>query len=98
MNVTLNQSKLQSQIEQAAEMLRQEGAREIYVFGSTASSSQRSNSDVDLAVAGLPPAKFFRALAAISNLFDCPVDLVDLDEANPFTTHLKRRGELVRVG
>lgn len=89
--------KIDSLIEQAAAALRAAGAREVYVFGSAARGTMRDGSDVDLAVAGLPPAVFFRAMAAASDALRRPLDLVDLDEDNPFTRYLKRHGELRRV-
>jgi hypothetical protein len=53
---------------------------------------------VDLAVSGLPPAVFFRAMAQVGAVLGRPVDLVDLDEVTPFTRYLKGEGELRRVG
>lgn len=89
--------EIESLIEQAAATLREAGAREVYVFGSAAKGSLRDGSDVDLAVVGLPPAVFFRAMDAATDALGRP-DLVDLDEDNPFTRYLRRRGGLRRVG
>lgn len=84
-------------IETAARILREEGATEVYVFGSAAHGKMRPDSDIDLAVRGLPPEKYFPAMGrvvdAIHNLFD----LIDLDEDNPFTEYIQRKGGLVRV-
>lgn len=85
-------------IEKAAAALKAAGAREVYVFGSTAKGTLREDSDVDLAVSGLPPEVFFRAMAQASRALGRPIDLVDLDEDNPFTNYLKAKGRLVRVG
>lgn len=82
---------------QGAALLKSAGAREVYVFGSTATRRTHPGSDVDLAVSGLPPESFFSTLARLGDLFDRPVDLVDLDEANPFTAYLKSKGLLQRV-
>jgi hypothetical protein len=51
-----------------------------------------------MAVSGLPPEVFFRAMAAAHDALGCPLDLVDLDEDNAFTRYLKSKGELLRVG
>lgn len=48
-------------MDQAARALKAAGAKEVYVFGSAARGNLRLGSDVDRAVAGLPPAAFFRA-------------------------------------
>lgn len=58
----------------------------------------RSDSDVDLAVSGLPPKVFFRAMSDARDALQMPLDLIDLDEDNLFTRHLKEEKELVRVG
>jgi predicted nucleotidyltransferase len=90
--------KIESRIEEAAAALKAAGARKVYVFGSAAKGKMRENSDVDIAVSGLPPEVFFRAMAAAHDALGRPVDLIDLDEDNPFTRFLKEEGELRRVG
>lgn len=85
-------------IERAAASLRASGAQEVYLFGSAANGTMREDSDIDLAVSGLPPERFFRAMGEAGDILQCPFDLVDLDEANPFTRYLKEEGELQRVG
>jgi hypothetical protein len=52
---------------------------------------------VDIAVTGLPPHLFFKAMSAVSDLFARPLDLIDLDEENPLTRYLREEGELIRV-
>lgn len=83
---------------EAASALKGLGAKEVYVFGSAVRGTLRENSDIDMAVSGLPPEVFFRAMGRASRALGRPVDLVDLDEDNPFTRYLKSKGELVRVG
>ena len=90
--------EMESLIQRAAAALKAAGAREVYVFGSAAKGKLRPNSDVDMAVSGLPPEVFFRAMAKASRALGRPLDLVDLDEDNPFTRYLKDEGELQRVG
>ena len=89
--------RIKDLLERGAALLRDAGAREVYVFGSTATGKARESSDVDLAVAGLPPETFFATMARLADLFDQGVDLVDLDEVTPFTSYLKERGLLRRV-
>lgn len=88
---------LEDLLTRGAALLKSAGAREVYVFGSVATGRNREGSDIDLAVSGLPPASFFPALARLGDLFDRPVDLVDLDRADPFTSYLKGKGLLRRV-
>ena len=82
----------------AAEVLKAEGAREVYVFGSAARGMLGPDSDIDLAVSGLPPDRFYRAMGKTVDAVGRSVDLIDLDESNPFTRHLSQEGELRRVG
>jgi len=89
--------EMKRRIAQAAQALKKAGAREIYVFGSAATGRLQEDSDIDLAVSGLPPEQFFRAMGQASRLLQRPVDLVDLDEEGPFTDYLKNEGELIRV-
>ena len=84
--------------EKAAAALKAAGAQEVYVFGSASKGKLRPESDVDMAVSGLPPEVFFRAMAAAHDALGRPLDLVDLDEDNAFTRYLKKEGELQRVG
>ncbi len=85
-------------VDRAASALKAVGAKEVYVFGSAARGILRENSDVDMAVSGLPPEVFFRAMAAAHDALGRPLDLVDLDEDNSFTRYLKSKGLLLRVG
>lgn len=86
------------QVKRAADALRLEGATVVYVFGSVADGREGSRSDLDLAVEGLPPRVFFRALARASAAAGRPLDIVDLDEDNPLTRYLRSSGSLRRVG
>ncbi|MBM4020113.1 MAG: nucleotidyltransferase domain-containing protein [Planctomycetes bacterium] len=88
---------LRQRIERAAAALKKAGAREVYLFGSAAAGRLSDNSDIDMAVSGLPPARFFQAMGEAADLLDVPLDLVDLDEDNPFTECLKKEGNLVNV-
>jgi len=85
------------QVRKAAEILKQHGAREVYLFGSLAAGEASGQSDVDRAVAGLPPEVFFMAMARAGRALGRMLDLVDLDEPNAFTRHLQAERKLVRV-
>ena len=91
-------SEIEERIKQAAAALLSVGAREVYLFGSVAGGSADPESDVDLAVAGLPPSLFFRAMGMARRALQRPLDLVDLDEPTPSTDYLRKSGELKRVG
>ena len=70
----------------AAALLRgQYGAATVLAFGSLTGEGQYdADSDIDLAVSGIPPGKFFRAWADAGNVtgeFD--LDLIDLLDCGP---------------
>ena len=89
--------KLRQMIEKAVSVLKTAGAREVYLFGSATRETMRPDSDIDLAVTGLPPQAFFRAMSDTEDAIGKPIDLIDLDEDTPFTRYLKEEGELQRV-
>ena len=89
--------ELKELIRKAAIALKEAGAREVYLFGSAATGTLREESDIDMAVSGLPPEVFFKAMGRAGDILQRTLDLVDLDEDNPFTRYLKEEKELQRV-
>ena len=63
-------------------LLERHGARRVWLFGSLVSGQPTIYSDVDLAVDGLSATAYFPALAELMALFQCPVDLVRLEDAS----------------
>jgi len=64
----------------AAESLRRDfGAEEVWLFGSVVAGPRHDAFDVDLAVRGLAPERYYEALARVSDLIGGPVDLVPLE-------------------
>jgi predicted nucleotidyltransferase len=80
-----------------AKLLLSLGASEVFLFGSATKGGLRPDSDIDLAVRGLPPRVYFSAVSKASNLLGRAVDLVDLDDTTPLVRYLLDSGELVRV-
>lgn len=65
---------------------------EAYLFGSVAKPHRfREDSDVDVAILGLPDEHFFRAMAFLSARLGRDVDLIEL-EACPFAERVKKEG------
>jgi len=89
--------ELREAIQRAAAVLKSYGAREVYVFGSAAAGKMHEGSDVDLAVSGMSPAVFFRAMSRAADALGRELDLIDLDHENAFTRYLREEGELHRV-
>ncbi len=89
---------LEQDVRRAVKILREEGCSEVFLFGSGATGRVRRESDVDLAIRGCPRGQFFHLVGRLLIELDHPVDLVDLDSANPFVRQLEKEGTLVRVG
>jgi predicted nucleotidyltransferase len=64
----------------AAGVLRSEfGVDEVWLFGSLASEPRHDAFDIDLAVRGLRPDRYFTALARIGDIVNEPFDVVTLE-------------------
>lgn len=88
---------LTPEIRQVVDILLHNGAQEVYLFGSYARGESTEKSDLDLAVKGMPPEHFFRAVGEACAVVAVPVDIVDLDESGPALAYLKEHGGLLRV-
>ncbi len=52
----------------AARLLRDLGASQVYMFGSAVKGQLRPDSDIDMAVSGLPPGLYFCLVGEICGL------------------------------
>lgn len=91
---------LRGRAREAARILIEEfKAQKVYLVGSTASGAFfHKRSDVDLAVGGLAPKKYFSALAKIYDVFGgkSQVDLIPLEDAIPeMRKKIEEKGELL---
>ncbi len=82
--------------QECARLLCEEfGAKRVYLFGSLTEGTFHENSDIDLAVEGLLPNLYFRALAKAYGVSDgFEIDLVPLEEY-PFKESILVEGELL---
>ena len=88
---------VQDDLTRAIEYLKSVGCKEIFVFGSTARGDYREDSDLDIAVRGLPAERFFAVYGELMTRLSRPVDLVDLDLQERFGKQLLAGSELRRV-
>jgi len=77
--VSVNASEARNLADKVAQELRRRfAAHRVVLFGSLARSEFSDRSDIDLAVWGIPPGKFYRAVAFASGYSkDWSIDLVD---------------------
>ena len=90
--------KFRPDLERAVSVLREHGAKEVYVFGSIVERfDDVEPNDIDIAVSGLPPRSFLHAYGILLGELEYPFDLVDLDSDNRLSRRLRERGKLERV-
>ncbi len=81
----------------AIEYLKSVGCSEVYVFGSIGHGDGHIRSDIDIAVRGIQPEKFFSVYGELMSRLQRDVDLVDLDLQKDFGQSLVETGSLRRV-
>ena len=57
-------------VEKAAAALKASGARQVYIFDLASKGKPGPGSDLDVALSGLPPEVFFRAMACPTSFHD----------------------------
>ena len=92
------QPEYQKDLDAAIAILKAEGCREIYVFGSLAEGGTiHPSTDIDIAVRGLSRPRFFVIYGKLLSSLEHSVDLIDLDGGTPFARVLEGKGTLHRV-
>ncbi|MBI5852405.1 MAG: nucleotidyltransferase domain-containing protein [Planctomycetes bacterium] len=73
------------------------GAKRVIVFGSVARGNAEEDSDLDLAVEGLPSARYFEAMAKAYGAASRPVNLLRLEElGSTLRERVAAEGEVIR--
>ena len=90
-------TSIHGDLDRAVEYLKSIGCTEIYVFGSAARGDAREDSDLDIAVRGIPADKFFTFYGELMTRLSRPVDLIDLDLQRRFGEQLVACADLRRV-
>jgi predicted nucleotidyltransferase len=98
MNLDSIPGKYQDDIKKAANLLKNEGCKTVYLFGSMVTGKIHENSDIDIGISGLPPQKFFTVYAHLDKELLNKVDLVDFDFQKDFYNLLNSLGEVVELG
>ena len=90
--------KYQENIQEAYNLLKNEGCKNVYLFGSMITGRIYDHSDIDIGIKGLPPERFFRVYSKLLFNFDIEFDLVDFDFSRDFFTLLESLDEVVEIG
>ena len=90
--------KYQEDIKKATNLLKSEGCKNIFSFGSMVTGKIHDDSDIDIGISGLPPRNFFKVSACLNRELSNKIDLVDFDLHKEFYTLLNSLGEVVEIG
>lgn len=86
-------------IKKAIRILKENGAKEVFIFGSIANGKFNENSDIDIAVKGLENKLFYKVASILMFELENKFDLIDLDDKkNRFSQMLLSVGGLLKVG
>ena len=88
----------QDDIKKATNLLKNEGCKGVFLFGSMVTGNIHQNSDIDIGIMGLPHKKFFRVSAYLDKESSNKIDLVDFDLCKDFYSLLNSLGEVIELG
>ena len=97
MNIQEIPKNYQDDIQKATYLLKNEGCKDVFLFGSLVTGKFHQNSDIDIGITGLNPRKFFKVYASLDRELSNKVDLVDFDLRNDFYSLLNSLGEVVKI-
>jgi len=97
MNLTIPQ-KYHKDIEDATFLLKKEGSKAVFLFGSLVTGKIHEESDIDMGIKGLPRDKFIDLYSKLQFDFNNKIDLVDFDENDDFYSLLNNLGEVIQIG
>ncbi len=83
-------------IEKAIEILRREGCREIYLFGSILIDAGEA-SDIDMGIRNFPRSRFFHIYGLLMAELEHSIDLLDFDQEESMFYMLQGMGEMRRI-
>jgi len=88
---------IQKDVNEAVAILKEGGCSEIFVFGSLTAPQESMPNDIDLAIRGCPQGEFFRLMGRLMMSLSYPVDMINLDSADPFARFLEKEGNLKKI-
>ena len=90
--------EIKSEVKEVVNLLKENGCKRVYLFGSIVNGKFKKDSDIDVAISGLEPKKFIMVYSKIMMTIDRKVDLVDLDDEDDyFVKNILKEEELVEV-
>jgi predicted nucleotidyltransferase len=90
--------KYRQDVENATFLLKNEGCKNVFLFGSLVTGKLNEYSDIDIGIKGLPRQKFLKLYSKLHFDFDNKIDLVDFDKNESFYSMLYDLGEVIQIG
>lgn len=84
-------------IKTAYKILKDQGATEVYLFGSRVRGDLGPNSDFDFGVKGFPSESFFSTIVDLEYATKARIDLIDFDSQSDFFEHLVNTNSVVKL-
>lgn len=73
-------SEIDHKLQQIINYLKESGCSKILLFGSLAENDFTDHSDIDIAVTGMSPAEFLKAVSLLPYIIQHKVDIIDLND------------------
>ncbi|MDR1150463.1 MAG: nucleotidyltransferase domain-containing protein [Clostridiales bacterium] len=90
--------KYKKDIELATNLLKDEGCKSVFLFGSLVTGKIHENSDIDIGIRGLAKGRFFSVYAHLDRVLINRFDLVDFDLHKGFYILLDSLDEVIELG
>jgi predicted nucleotidyltransferase len=90
--------KYREDIKKATTLLKNEGCKSVFLFGSMVTGDIHDYSDIDMGIKGLPPEKFFSVYSKLYGTLNSKIDLVDFDFDIRLYSLLNELGEVIEIG
>lgn len=88
----------QEDIKKAIKILKENGATEVFIFGSVVNGNFNEKSDLDIAIRGIKQENFYKVASILMFEIEKEIDLIDLDDENDkFARMLIDKNILVRI-
>jgi len=94
MTTTLERTDFETKVRRVEAILREAGAREVYVFGPAVEKGSRDLDDVRFAVRGLPPEVYYKTLADVWDVTGSFPTVQNLEDDDPLARFLEQHDEL----
>ncbi|MEW6606169.1 MAG: nucleotidyltransferase domain-containing protein [bacterium] len=88
--------KIKKKLTSAIEYLKSIGCKEVILFGSLCDGTFDDTSDIDIAVSGVSPRLYFKAVATLPSIIKWKVDLVTMEHiSKELEQRIRKEGKIL---